>query len=61
MHNTLAKQNELIGALKAERASSEVKQKVEQDATLLRSEAHLNTALDELNRANETLQEAILN
>lgn len=57
----LAKQNVLIEKVKLERAQAEVSEKVSADESLSRAETHLLLSLDEIMKANETIQTRIIN
>ena len=52
----LTKESALIEKLKLERAQPEVSQGVSQNDELVKAEAHLGLALDELLKANEVIQ-----
>jgi hypothetical protein len=56
----LGKQNVLIEKVKIERAQPELTQKVSADEGLKKAETHLLLSLDEITKANETIQMRII-
>ncbi len=61
IHAILAKENELIEKIKAERSSESLRQAIEQNELLKKSEAHLLMSLDEILNANKVVTTKIMN
>ena len=61
IHAILAKENELIEKIKAERSDENLRQAIEQNELLKRSEAHLLLSLDEILNANKVVSTKIMN
>ncbi|MGE0764529.1 MAG: hypothetical protein AB7N80_14735 [Bdellovibrionales bacterium] len=60
IHAILAKENELIEKLKAERSSETLRQLIEQNEHLKKAEAHLLMSLDEILNANKVVTTKIM-
>jgi len=60
IHAILLKENALIEKLQAERERPEIARAISENESLRKAEAHLSLGLEELMRANETIQAKIL-
>ena len=60
IHAILAKENELIEKIKAERSEENLRQAIEQNELLKKSEAHLLMSLDEILNANKVVTTKIM-
>ncbi len=61
IHAVLAKENELIEKIKAERSEESFRQVIEQNELLKKAEAHLLMSLDEILNANKVVTIKIMN
>ena len=61
IHAILAKENELIEKLKVERSEENLRQVIEQNELLKKSEAHLLMSLAEMLNANRVVMTKIIN
>lgn len=61
IHAVLAKENELIKKIKAERSEESLRQAIEQNEILKKAEAHLLMGLDEILNANKVVTTKIMN
>lgn len=61
IHTVLAKENELIEKIKAERSDENLRQAIEQNELLKKAEAHLLMSLDEILNANKVVTTKIMN
>lgn len=61
IHAVLAKENELIEKIKAERSEENLRQAVEQNELLKKAEAHLLMSLDVILNANKVVTTKIMN
>ena len=57
----LAKENVLIQKVQAERSQADVASAVQQSASLMKAEAHLSLALEEMLKANEVVTTKLIN
>jgi hypothetical protein len=61
IHAILAKENELIEKIKAERSEEDLQRAIEQNELLKKAEAHLLMSLDEILNANKVVTTKIMN
>lgn len=61
IHAVLAKENELIEKIKAERSEESLRQVIEQNELLKKAEAHLLMSLEEILNANKVVTTKIMN
>jgi len=61
IHTVLAKENELIEKIKAERSEESLRQAIAQNELLKKAEAHLLMGLDEILNANKVVTTKIMN
>ena len=60
IHAVLAKENELIEKIKAERSEESLRQVIEQNEVLKKAEAHLLMSLDEIVNANKVVATKVM-